>query len=238
MSSRRVSSRRVTAFVESLRRNRRPKGFTPEPDDIEAMRAAIELNNAQPGAALPSPEFVSDLHRRLADQFNEADGTVDLGAARLSRRHVIGGIGAAAAAAAAAAVGGGVVEREFLKPGSSTPVPVAQDLVPDEGSWQPVLAASNLGDGQVARFSTVSNVGFVVNDNGKLSAISGVCTHQGCLLRHNEAEGSLDCPCHRASFSLQGEVIHQQFRQPLPPLPHIQVRESNGQIEINDARPV
>jgi nitrite reductase/ring-hydroxylating ferredoxin subunit len=233
-----MNVRRVTAFVESLRRNRRPKAFTPEADDVDAMRAAIELNNAEPGAGLPDAEFVSDLHRRLADRLDEADATVDLASARLSRRRVIGGIGAAAAAAAAAAVGGAVVERELLNPDSSPSVPKAQELVPDEGAWQPVLAAAKLGDGQVARFSTVSTIGFVVNDNGNLTAISGVCTHQGCLLRLNEAAGRLDCPCHRASFSLEGDVLHQQFRQPLPPLPHIQVRENNGQIEINDARPV
>jgi nitrite reductase/ring-hydroxylating ferredoxin subunit len=233
-----MNARRVTAFVESLRRNRRPKAFTPDAEDVEVMRAAIELNSAEPGAALPRAEFVSDLHRRLADQFNEANTTVDLAAARLSRRRVIGGIGAAAATAAAAAVAGAVVDRELLSPGSSPSVPTAQELVPDEGAWQPVLDAANLGDGQVARFSTVSNVGFVVNDNGNLSAISGVCTHQGCLLRLNEAAGRLDCPCHRASFSLQGDVLHQQFKQPLAPLPHIQVRENNGQIEVNDARPV
>jgi len=233
-----MNGRRVTAFVESLRRNRRPKAFTPDPDDVEAMRAAIELNNAEPGAALPRPEFVSDLHHRLAQQLDEDDATVSLSDARLSRRRVIGGIGAAAATAAAAAVAGAVVDRELLSSGSSPSVPVAKELVPDEGAWQPVLAASEVGDGQVARFSTVSTVGFVVNDNGRLSAISGVCTHQGCLLRHNEAAGRLDCPCHRASFSLQGDVIQQQFRQPLPPLPHIQVRKNNGQIEINDARPV
>jgi cytochrome b6-f complex iron-sulfur subunit len=232
-----MNARRVSAFIDSPRRNRRPKPFTPEPDDVEVMRAAIELNNAEPGAGIPRPEFVSDLHRRLAAQLDETDATVDLEAARLSRRRVIRGIGAAAATAAAAAVAGAVVDREVLNPGSSPSVPKAQELVPDEGAWQPVLAATKLGDGQVARFSTVSTVGFVVNDNGKLSAISGVCTHQGCLLRHNEAAGRLDCPCHRASFSLQGDVLRQQFRQPLAPLPHIQVRESNGQIEINDARP-
>jgi len=232
-----MNARRVTAFVESLRRNRRPKAFTPDPDDVEVMRAAIELNNAEPGAAIPRADFVSDLHRRLADQLNEADETVNLAAARLSRRRVIGGLSAAAATAAAAAVTGVVVDRELLNPGSSPSVPTAQELVPDEGRWQPVLNAAELGDGQVARFSTVSNVGFVVNDNGKLSAISGVCTHQGCLLRLNEAAARLDCPCHRASFSLQGDVLHQQFRQPLAPLPHIQVRENDGQIEVNDARP-
>ena len=229
-----MNARRLADFVEALRRNRRPKAFTPEADDVDAMRAAIELNNAQPGAALPRAEFVSDLHRRLADQLNEADASVGLARARLSRRRVIGGIGAAAAAA----VAGAVVDRELLNSSSSPSIPKAQELVPDEGAWQPVLAAADLGDGQVARFSTASTIGFVVNDNGRLSAISGVCTHQGCLLRHDEAAGRLDCPCHRASFSLQGDVIRQQFRQPLPPLPHIQVRESNGRIEINDARPV
>ena len=229
-----MNARRVADFVETLRRNRRPKPFTPDADDVDAMRAAIELNNAQPGAALPRAEFVNDLHRRLADPLDETEATVDLTATRLSRRRVLGGIGAAAAAA----VAGAVVDRELLSPGSSPSIPTAQQLVPDEGSWRPVLAAADLGDGQVARFSTASTVGFVVNDSGNLSAISGVCTHQGCLLRHNEAAGRLDCPCHRASFSLQGDVLQQQFRQPLPPLPHIQVRENNGQIEINDARPV
>jgi nitrite reductase/ring-hydroxylating ferredoxin subunit len=232
-----MNARRVAAFVESLRRNRRPKPFAPAPDDVEAMRAAIELSNAQPGAALPRPEFVSDLHRRLADQLDETDTNADLDAARLSRRRVIGGIGVAAAAAAAAA-GGVLVDRELLSSGSSPSVPTAEELVPDEGAWQPVITAADLGNGQVARFSTASTVGFVVNDNGNLSAISGVCTHQGCLLRHNEADGRLDCPCHRASFSLQGKVLHQQFSKPLAPLPHIQVREHDGQIEINDARPV
>jgi len=73
-----MNARRVSAFIESLRRNRRPKPFTPDADDVEVMRAAIELNNAEPGAAIPRPEFVSDLHRRLAAQLDETDATVDL----------------------------------------------------------------------------------------------------------------------------------------------------------------
>jgi hypothetical protein len=55
-------------------------------------------------------KYVSDIRRRLADQLDETDATVELPAARLSRRRVIGGIGAAAAAA----VVGGVVDRELL----------------------------------------------------------------------------------------------------------------------------
>jgi nitrite reductase/ring-hydroxylating ferredoxin subunit len=232
-----VNTRRVTAFVESLRRNRKPRPFKPEPDEVEVMRASIELNGAEPDAARPRPEFVNDLRRNLAEHLGATETAVELHAARLSRRRAIALGGAAAATAAAAAVAGAVVDRELLSPGSSTAVPPAQELVPDEGSWQPVAAESDLDDGQVARFATASTVGFVMNDNGALTAISGVCTHQGCLLRHNETDRRLDCPCHRASFSLQGDVLRQQFPQPLAPLPRIQVRARDGQIEINDARP-
>ena len=83
-----MNTRRLAGFVESLRRNRRPKPFTPDADDVDAMRATIELNSAQPGAALPRAEFVNDLHRRLADQLDENHATVALDAARLSRRRV------------------------------------------------------------------------------------------------------------------------------------------------------
>lgn len=230
-----MSERRVRAFVESLRRNRKPKRFDAKPEDVDEMRAAIELSSGRPGAALPSGEFVNELHQRLAAQLDD-DSSVDVHAtaAPLSRRALIGGIGAAAAAAAA----GVVVDRELLH--SSTPAKVAtsQELVPDEGVWHPVAAANDVLPGQVVRFTTASTVGFVVNDGGRLSAISGVCTHQGCLLRHNEAEGQLDCPCHRAAFSLQGKVLRHQFPAPLPSLPQMQVRQRDGQIEINDARPV
>jgi len=227
-----MSERRVRAFVESLRRNRRPERFDAKPEDVDAMRAAIELSSGRPGATLPSGDFVNDLHGRLAAQLEGDDTARD--AASLSRRAVIGGISAAAAAAAA----GVIVDRQFLRASTTPKVAASQELVPDEGIWQPVAAANEVAPGQVVRFTTASSVGFVVNDGGQLSAISGVCTHQGCLLRHNEAEGQLDCPCHRAAFSLHGKVLRHQFPEPLPALPQMQVREREGQIEINDARPV
>src|SRR5690242_21919435 len=68
----RMTERRVRAFVESLRRNRRPKRFDAKPADVDEMRAAIELASGRPGATLPSSEFVNDLHRRLADQLDNA----------------------------------------------------------------------------------------------------------------------------------------------------------------------
>jgi nitrite reductase/ring-hydroxylating ferredoxin subunit len=229
-----MSERRVRSFVESLRRNRRPRRFDAQPEDLDEIRAAIELAGGRPGATLPSSDFVNDLHHRLAEQLDADQSTAAPTTRPLSRRAVVGGLGAVAAATAA----GVLIDRELL-PSSTTPkVAASQELVPDEGAWQPVAAISDVAPGQVLRFTTASTVGFVVNDAGRLSAISGVCTHQGCLLRHNQAEGQLDCPCHRASFSLQGKVLHHQFPAPLAALPHIQVREHDGQIEINGARNV
>jgi nitrite reductase/ring-hydroxylating ferredoxin subunit len=229
-----MSERRVRAFVESLRRNRRPKRFEAKPADVDEMRAAIELTSGRPGAGLPSGDFVNDLHRTLAGQLDDKSSSTASNVVPISRRKVITGIGAVAAAAAA----GVIVDRELLHSSSAPKVATSQELVPDEGEWEPVAAANDVAPGQVVRFTTASTVGFVVNDAGRLSAISGVCTHQGCLLQHNQAEGKLDCPCHRASFALDGKVLQHQFPAPLPALPHIQVREHDGQIEINDARTV
>ena len=50
----------------------RPKAF--QPDDFEAaqIRTAIELRAARPGDDAPRPEFLNDLHARLAEQMTGA----------------------------------------------------------------------------------------------------------------------------------------------------------------------
>jgi nitrite reductase/ring-hydroxylating ferredoxin subunit len=231
-----VSTRRVSAFVEALLGNRRPRAFKPAPQDADAMRAAVELRAAQPGATLPRPEFVADLHHKLADDFATDEPAVldELGRRRVTRRRLFEGLTVAAAAAAA----GVIVDRDLLQNNGATTNSAGRDLVPDDGHWQPVAASAAVPTGDVTQFTTASAVGFVVNDGRRVSAVSGVCTHQGCLLRHNQAENRLECPCHRAAFSLNGDVLYQMFPQPLAPLPHLRVRERDGQIEVYTPPPV
>jgi cytochrome b6-f complex iron-sulfur subunit len=231
-----VSSRRVSAFVEALLGNRRPRAFKPEPRDADAMRAAVELRAAQPGATLPRPEFVADLHHKLADDFATDETAVldELARRRVTRRRLFEGLAVAAAAAAA----GVIVDRELLENNGPTTGSASRELVPDGGHWQPVAASAGVPSGDVTHFTTASAVGFVVNDAGRVSAVSGVCTHQGCLLRHNQTENRLECPCHRAAFSLNGDVLYHTFPQPLAPLPHLRVRQRDGQIEVYTPPPV
>ena len=224
-----MSTRRVTAFIEALLGNRRPRPFQPDAEDTAAMRAAIELRAAQPGATLPRTEFVADLHQELAHALGDDSTPLDeLAGRRFSRRGLFEGLAVAAAAAAA----GVIIDRDFLNSGGSQSPSASRTLAPTHGDWQPVDFKTKVGAGDVAHFTTASTVGFVVNDGRRLSAVSGVCTHQGCLLQHNPARQRLECPCHRAAFSLTGEVLYQTFPEPLAPLPRLQVRERGGQIEV------
>jgi glycine/D-amino acid oxidase-like deaminating enzyme/nitrite reductase/ring-hydroxylating ferredoxin subunit len=42
---------------------------------------------------------------------------------------------------------------------------------------------------------------------GRLHAVSGRCTHLGCLVAWNAAERSWDCPCHGSRYTYDGQVI-------------------------------
>jgi glycine/D-amino acid oxidase-like deaminating enzyme len=41
------------------------------------------------------------------------------------------------------------------------------------------------------------------------------CTHQGCVLRHDDALGTWDCPCHGSRFDSDGAVIQGPANSPL-----------------------
>jgi len=76
--------------------------------------------------------------------------------------------------------------------------------------------------------------GFVRRVSGRVQAVSGICTHQGCRLDLSAARDLLTCPCHGATFAMDGaNVSHPRpMSSPLPALPRLAVREQNGEIQI------
>lgn len=52
---------------------------------------------------------------------------------------------------------------------------------------------------------------------GSLHAVSATCTHKGCTVTWNNADGG-DCPCHGSIFASDGSVIHGPARKPLAPV--------------------
>jgi nitrite reductase/ring-hydroxylating ferredoxin subunit len=224
-----MNARGLRRYVDDLLRGRRPKAFAPDDFEAAQIRTAIELRAARQGPDMgdaPRQEFLTDLHRRLAEQMT---GTRPEAVPKQSttRRQVIVGTSAAAAAAVAAVS----IDRAVM--GSPTEAPaVAGQLEPNNGSWQRVAASSDVPDGLMRPFDLGSVSGFVRRVDGKPQAVSGVCTHQGCRLWLDAPDDTLRCPCHSTSFSPSGQVLTHQLPIAPKPLPALMVREVNGVIEV------
>jgi len=219
--SRRI--RRVGRYVDALLRDRRPPRAAVDPDDLEALAAAIELSSARPQAGMPDPRFVERLEGRLREH---TDGDFPVHR-RVTRRGLLQAGGLAAAAAAA----GVVVDRAAVDHGSN---PAADELAVNGGEWHPVVAADALPVGRAMRFSTGKVEGVVVNrGGGRVPRAVGGVHPPGLHPAAQPAAGRLDCPCHSAAFGFTGEVLHHQQPQPLRPLPRIPIRVRDGHVEVH-----
>jgi nitrite reductase/ring-hydroxylating ferredoxin subunit len=181
------------------------------------------------------------LHKRLAAELDDArqagarqeDARRERQAPGRPRRAFMR---AASVTAAAAAAGAGL--DHVLTAPDAAPAPQAGGaIVPDQGRWQAVLASANLPDGAVHPFTLSTLTGFVERTGGRLRAVSGICTHQGCRLVLAETATELDCPCHGAVFALDGAVIRHRLSVRLTALPEIAVRESGGVVQVYAPRP-
>ncbi len=209
--------RRVRRFVDALLRDRRPPRFEADPEDARLLQVAASLRGARTATDLPSAEFVSGLEDRLREELETTPGP----RRAPSRRGFLIGGGIAAAAAAGVAVDLGVRRTDQDRAQS--------ELVPATGSWHPVATLADLAGGRPLRFRAGSVEGVLVpHPDGSVHALSAVCTHMGCLLEARAQ--SLLCPCHGASFDLQGAPVDREYLT--TPLPRLRSRVVGDRVEV------
>lgn len=223
-------------YVDRLLRRRRPKPFAPTQEDVAILRTAIDLKAAASDAAQPRPDFVAQLRARLTDTERagiEAEEAPRPAWQTPARRRRLLAAGALTATGAAAGVLGDRTVGGRGR-GSNGPNAPLAELSPDHGSWQSVLTSAELPEGGVMPFDLGPVNGFVRRVSGRVQAVSGTCTHQGCRLDLSAARDLLTCPCHGATFKTDGaNVTHpRQMTHPLPALPRLAVREFNGEIQV------
>ena len=73
------------------------------------------------------------------------------------------------------------------------------------------------GEGGTVRVGA-KKVGAYRDDEGRLHAVSTVCTHLGCAVVWNGAETSWDCPCHGSRFHYDGTVLEGPAVKDLKPV--------------------
>jgi cytochrome b6-f complex iron-sulfur subunit len=243
---------RLHGFIEQLLQDSHLESpADPLPaEDADAYHMAAFLRAAAPGASEPDPNFVANLQTRVVAEINGRRGASASSGAEetpapardgtgkptklarpaksaVSRRMLLGaGFGAAAAALGVAA---GVEVERLTNPTPSTP---SVALVPGgSGTWVAVAAAKSIPLGQVKRFKTDFVIGFIRHTSAGFSALSGTCTHMGCLLLWNDRDHTFDCPCHGGRFTEQGKsAAGSSFTY--KPLPPIQTKVENGQVLV------
>ncbi|MBV8585533.1 MAG: Rieske (2Fe-2S) protein [Verrucomicrobia bacterium] len=74
---------------------------------------------------------------------------------------------------------------------------------------------------------------FLVQEGGKLKALSSYCTHRTCKLK-TETNHTFSCPCHGSTFSDDGKVLQGPAKKDLPIFPTNNL--SNGHLGVSLVR--
>ena len=215
--------RSLGAAVSALLADRRPRRFDATEDEAAQLRTAALLRAGRPGADVPREAFVDALGDRLRRQ---AETAAPGPSRRPARRAFLRGAGLAAAVAAGVGVDRAVVNlRDTSDQRSSA------ELVPNQGNWAAVATLEAVRATSALRFSHGAIEGVLVSrPDGGVDAISAVCTHLGCLLSVDARRRRLLCPCHRASFALDGKPVDLEYLT--SPLPWLRSRVRDGHVEV------
>jgi glycine/D-amino acid oxidase-like deaminating enzyme/nitrite reductase/ring-hydroxylating ferredoxin subunit len=104
---------------------------------------------------------------------------------------------------------------EYVKENADYPYYMLRDKF--AGAEGRSIRAVKRGEGKVIE-QHGEKVAAYRDSQGALTLRSAVCTHMGCVVGWNDAEGTWDCPCHGSRFTPQGDVIAGPAETPLAPI--------------------
>jgi glycine/D-amino acid oxidase-like deaminating enzyme/nitrite reductase/ring-hydroxylating ferredoxin subunit len=100
----------------------------------------------------------------------------------------------------------------FVKENVNVARRFVQDRLTRRASTSPDELAP--GEGQVVP-AGLQQIAVSRDQGGELHAVSARCTHMGCIVHWNSAEGSWDCPCHGSRFAPDGTLVEGPAVSPL-----------------------
>ena len=113
-------------------------------------------------------------------------------------------------------------------PQADTATESAVSSIPDEQGYLAIGTTQEL-DQIGYLIHSQSNVIVFRNGGNNLSALSMICTHQGCNVDWKKTSNSLYCPCHGSEFSAEGKVLAGPAASPLSTF---EVKEENQSILV------
>lgn len=92
-----------------------------------------------------------------------------------------------------------------------------------------VATLEELPPGRAKPFKFRNKPFILLNTKYGITALSLVCTHLACIVKWDETEQLLKCPCHAGFFDPTGKVL---AGPPPRPLPQLKVMVREGQIMV------
>ncbi len=99
----------------------------------------------------------------------------------------------------------------YLKENKDYPYYLTKSLFMGRGRAAEELAP---GEGAILRMNG-KKVAASKDKDGKITLLSAICTHMGCVVGWNHADQTWDCPCHGSVFTAQGKVLSGPAETPL-----------------------
>jgi cytochrome b6-f complex iron-sulfur subunit len=153
-----------------------------------------------------------------------------------ARRQVLLGASVGGVALVAAACGGSSSSASSTPSTADTGAPssaAGSSSAPSAAATSAAAATGFIALSKIPSDSSVSvkdptgRILLMTQSGGKLTALSSVCTHQGCTVAPDGAK--LACPCHGSEFSLTGEVKEGPATVALHT---VAVKVSGGQVSL------